>query len=167
MSGSAQPRAFPRRQRALTPQRVEDMIGAKSEKGSGERMQNQDAVRVTIEDAIATVMLNRPEALNALNQDVFLGLRSAAQSIKENASVRAVIVTGAGEKAFSAGIDLKMVAAGGGGSRIVFANYREGFDRLYNLKMIFTMYEEWRFRSSRPSTASAWARGWNSACAAT
>ncbi|GAH99111.1 unnamed protein product, partial [marine sediment metagenome] len=55
--------------------------------------------------------------------------------------MRVVIVTGAGEKAFSAGIDLKMVASGGGGAA-VFSDYREGYDRLYNLKMIFTMYEE-------------------------
>ncbi len=104
-------------------------------------MANQDAVRLDIEDTIATVLLNRPEALNALNQDVFWGLKETAQSIKENPSIRVVIVTGAGEKAFSAGIDLKMVASGGGGSA-TFSNYREGYDRLYNLKMIFTMYEE-------------------------
>ena len=104
-------------------------------------MSNQDAVRLDIEDTIATVLLNRPEALNALNAGVFMGLQKAAQGIKENPDVRVVIVTGAGEKAFSAGIDLKMVAAGGGGAA-VFSDYREGFDRLYNLKMIFTMYEE-------------------------
>lgn len=104
-------------------------------------MSNQDAVRLDIEDTIATVLLNRPEALNALNAGVFMGLQKAAQGIKENPDVRVVIVTGAGEKAFSAGIDLKMVASGGGGSA-VFSDYREGYDRLYNLKMIFTMYEE-------------------------
>ena len=104
-------------------------------------MSNQDAVRLDIEDTIATVLLNRPEALNALNAGVFMGLQKAAQGIKGNPDVRVVIVTGAGEKAFSAGIDLKMVASGGGGSA-VFSDYREGFDRLYNLKMIFTMYEE-------------------------
>ena len=104
-------------------------------------MSNQDAVRLDIEDTIATVLLNRPEALNALNAGVFMGLQKAAQGIKGNPDVRVVIVTGAGEKAFSAGIDLKMVASGGGGSA-VFSDYREGYDRLYNLKMIFTMYEE-------------------------
>jgi len=104
-------------------------------------MSNQDAVRLDIEDTIATVLLNRPEALNAFNSDVWAGLQKAALAIKEKPSVRAVIVTGAGEKAFSAGIDLKMVASGGGGAA-VFSDYREGFDRLYNLKMIFTMYEE-------------------------
>jgi len=104
-------------------------------------MSDQDAVRVDIEDTIATVLLNRPEAMNALNQDVFLGLQKAAQSLRENPDVRAVIMTGAGERAFSAGIDLKMVASGGGGSA-VFSGYRAGFDRLFGLKSIFTMYEE-------------------------
>ncbi len=104
-------------------------------------MDSQDAVRVDIENAIATISLNRPEAMNALNRDVFLGLQRAAQSLRENPDVRVAIVTGAGEKAFSAGIDLKMVASGGGGSA-VFSDYRDGFDRLYALKAIFTMYEE-------------------------
>jgi enoyl-CoA hydratase len=104
-------------------------------------MANQDAVRVDVEDTIATVMLNRPEAMNALNQDVFLGLQRAAQSLKENTEVRVVIMTGAGERAFSAGIDLKMVASGGGGAS-VFSGYRAGYDRLYSMKSIFTMYEE-------------------------
>ena len=104
-------------------------------------MSDQDAVRLDIEDTIATVLLNRPEALNALNQEAFLGLQKAAQSIKENPSVRVVIMTGSGERAFSAGIDLKMMAAGKGGSAM-FSNYREGYERLYSLKMILTMYEE-------------------------
>lgn len=104
-------------------------------------MANEEAVRVDIDNTIATVLLNRPEAMNALNRDVFLGLQQAAQSLKENPAVRVVIMTGAGERAFSAGIDLKMVASGGGGAS-VFSNYRPGYDALHGLKTIFTMYEE-------------------------
>ncbi len=100
---------------------------------------NQDVVRVDIEDTIATVLLNRPEAMNSLNQEVWLGLQKAAQAIKENSDVRVVIMTGAGEKAFSAGIDLKMVASGG--TAQISPGYRQ-FDSLSNMKMIFTMYEE-------------------------
>jgi len=105
-----------------------------------EAMDNQDVVRLDIEDAIAIVLLNRPEAMNAFNSAVWVGLQKAAQAIKEKPSVRAVIVTGAGEKAFSAGIDLKMVASGSGPS--ISPNYRDGFDRLNSLKMVFNMYEE-------------------------
>jgi enoyl-CoA hydratase len=104
-------------------------------------MANEDAVRVEEKDAIATVTINRPEAMNALNRDVFLGLQRAAEQLKENPDVRVAILTGAGEKAFSAGIDLKMVAAGGGGSAAVFPNHREGFDRLNGLKSIWSLYE--------------------------
>jgi len=104
-------------------------------------MSNQDVVLLDVAETIATVTLNRPEALNALNQDVWLGLEKAAQNIKANPEVRAVIVTGAGEKAFSAGIDLKMVASRGGGAGAVYGGFRE-FDRLHAMKSIFTMYEE-------------------------
>jgi len=104
-------------------------------------MANQDVVRLDIEDTIATVLLNRPEALNALNQEVFLGLHQTAQAIKENPEVRVVIMTGAGDKAFSAGLDLKMVVSGSGPTGI-FSSYRQGYDSLYGLKMLFTMYEE-------------------------
>jgi len=102
-------------------------------------MAENDAVRVEIEDTIATVTINRPEARNALNGDVFMGLQQAAQNLKENPEVRVAILTGEGAKAFSAGIDLKMVAGGGAG---VFSQYRGGYDSLFAMKSIFTMYED-------------------------
>jgi enoyl-CoA hydratase/carnithine racemase len=104
-------------------------------------MANQDAVQLDIKDSIATVLLNRPKALNAFDHDVLLGLQEQAQAIKEDPQVRVVIITGAGHKAFSAGLDLKMVASGGG-SMDIFPGHRQGYDSLYSLKMIFTMYEE-------------------------
>jgi len=104
-------------------------------------MANQDAVQLDIKDTIATVLLNRPEALNAFNLDVWVGLQKAAQTIKEDSSVTAVITTGAGDKAFTAGIDLKMAASGGHPTQ-VFSNYREGYDRMYGLKTIINMYED-------------------------
>jgi len=106
----------------------------------GVDMANEDAVQVEVKDTIAAVTINRPEAMNSLNRDAFLGLQKAAQQLKEDSDVRVAILTGAGEKAFSAGIDLKMVASGGAGSAI-FSEYRNGFDRLYGLKSIWTMYE--------------------------
>ena len=104
-------------------------------------MVNQDAVRLDIDDAIATVTLNRPEALNAFNNDVWAGLQKAAQSIKENPEVRVAIITGAGDKAFSAGLDLKTVASGGKIGPAEVANYREGFDSLHSLKTIIAYGE--------------------------
>ena len=104
-------------------------------------MANQHAVQLDIKDSTATVVLNRPKALNAFDHELLLGLQRQAQAIKENPNVRVVIMTGAGEKAFSAGLDLKMVATGSGPMDI-FPSYRQGYDSLYSLKMIFTTYEE-------------------------
>lgn len=106
------------------------------------KMNDENAVKVEIDEkGIALVTLNRPKALNALDRAVWEGLRDTAQRITENPEVRVAIVTGAGEKAFTAGMDLKMIAAGGGGSGQLFPNYRQGYDTLYGLKMIFTLYE--------------------------
>lgn len=98
-------------------------------------MADKDVVRLDIENAIATITLNRPEAMNAFSPDVWAGLQQAAQSIKENLEVRVVIITGAGDRAFSAGLDLKAVAAGGSGPADS-AKYRAGFESLHNLKSI-------------------------------
>jgi enoyl-CoA hydratase len=104
-------------------------------------MTENTAVLLKVEGPIATVTLNRPEALNAFNHDSYRGLMTAEQAIKESPEIRVVILTGAGERAFSAGMDLKMIAGGESGSSIL-DKYRQGFDRLYGSKSIFTSYEE-------------------------
>ena len=103
-------------------------------------MTNNHTILTDIDNTVATITINRPEAMNALNSDAFLGLKEAAIRIKEDPDIRVVIITGAGEKSFSAGIDLKGVAQGQGGSN-TFSQYRIGYDRLYALKSIWTMYE--------------------------
>src|SRR6516162_808759 len=55
---------------------------------------------------IAYITLNRPKVLNALNMAVMEELRQAFTAIKDDADVRVVILTGAGEKAFVAGADI-------------------------------------------------------------
>jgi len=57
-------------------------------------------------DRILTVTINRPEKLNALNPEVVEGLRAAFHGAKSNPDVGAIILTGAGEKAFVAGADI-------------------------------------------------------------
>jgi len=57
-------------------------------------------------NAIAYVTINRPKVLNALNMATMEDLRKAFHDIKSDASVRVVIMTGAGEKAFIAGADI-------------------------------------------------------------
>ena len=56
---------------------------------------------------IATLTLNRPSVLNALNLQLLLALRKELQKVQEDPEIRAVIITGAGNKAFSAGADIK------------------------------------------------------------
>jgi enoyl-CoA hydratase/carnithine racemase len=55
----------------------------------------------------AWITLNRPDVRNALSRDVNLQLQELAESIDQNDEVRAVVITGAGDKAFCAGADLK------------------------------------------------------------
>jgi enoyl-CoA hydratase len=58
-------------------------------------------------EGIATITLNRPEALNAFSKEVVSEVLQALEDIGSDESVRVVILTGAGEKAFSAGADIK------------------------------------------------------------
>lgn len=57
--------------------------------------------------AVAKVTVQRPDVLNALNRATIEELRAAFAALDENRDVRAVILTGAGEKAFIAGADIK------------------------------------------------------------
>jgi enoyl-CoA hydratase/carnithine racemase len=59
------------------------------------------------EGEVAILRLNRPEKANALNRDLFEALKAELDRMEWEDDVRAVIITGAGEKAFCAGIDLK------------------------------------------------------------
>ncbi len=60
-----------------------------------------------IDDGIATVTLNRPHALNAINRALAEELSAACGLLRDRQDVRVVIVTGAGERAFCAGADLR------------------------------------------------------------
>src|ERR671910_642866 len=56
---------------------------------------------------IAFITLNRPDSLNAMNRQMTRELVDVCQRVDENSGIRIAIFTGAGEKAFSAGMDLK------------------------------------------------------------
>jgi enoyl-CoA hydratase len=60
--------------------------------------------------AVTTLTINRPEAFNALNSTVIAALSDAVNVAASDPEVRAVVVTGTGEKAFCAGADLKELA---------------------------------------------------------
>ncbi len=61
-------------------------------------------------DTVATVTLNRPKVLNALNAATFDDLEAAFLQISRYVAIRAVIITGAGERAFAAGADISELA---------------------------------------------------------
>ena len=61
-------------------------------------------------DGIAYVTLNRPKVLNALNKPTWQDLRTAFEDARDDASVRGIILTGAGDKAFIAGADISELA---------------------------------------------------------
>lgn len=62
---------------------------------------------------VALITLNRPEVMNSLNFPLLLSLKERMQSLHSDTDVRVVIITGAGDKAFCAGADLKERAAFG------------------------------------------------------
>jgi enoyl-CoA hydratase/carnithine racemase len=62
---------------------------------------------------IAIITLNRPESRNAINRAVRIGLRDAFQRFDDDPALRVAILTGAGDKAFSSGMDLKEDNQGG------------------------------------------------------
>lgn len=64
-------------------------------------------VLYNIEDHIATVTINRPDVLNCMDYETLVQLDEIVAAIGLNPDVRVVVFTGAGEKAFSAGADLK------------------------------------------------------------
>lgn len=65
-----------------------------------------ETVRYIKADGIATVMLNRPDVLNAMNKQLWLDLQSALNDARADTEVKVVVITGEG-RAFSTGADLK------------------------------------------------------------
>ncbi len=61
------------------------------------------------EYGVCLVVLNRPEALNALNLEMFTELENLFDELRDDRRVRGVIVTGEGDKAFAAGTDINML----------------------------------------------------------
>jgi enoyl-CoA hydratase len=59
------------------------------------------------QDGVAVVTFNRPEAMNALSKALRAALNQAIRELDADDSVRVIVLTGAGERAFTAGLDLK------------------------------------------------------------
>ena len=68
-------------------------------------------IRIEKRDGIATVVLDRPKVLNALNAATFTELAAAFDELAEDGGVRVVLLTGGGDRAFAAGADIRELAA--------------------------------------------------------
>ena len=90
-----------------------------------------DRVSISIQDGVADVRLNRPEKMNAIDNDMFRGLVEAGREVSNNPAVRAVVLSGEG-RAFCAGLDMGSFQAMGDRSegdrdagREIFGNREE------------------------------------------
>jgi len=68
---------------------------------------NEEILLTEVQDHIAVITLNRPEAMNSFNFDLLYALRAIIADIRLDAAVRVVIITASGDRAFCAGADLK------------------------------------------------------------
>jgi crotonobetainyl-CoA hydratase len=68
------------------------------------------AVLVERSGNVVVITINRPDARNAINSAVSIGLGDALEEARHDADVRAVVITGAGDKSFCAGADLKAIS---------------------------------------------------------
>lgn len=78
---------------------------------STEALDNLQNLIVERDGAVAVITINRPKVLNALDSRTMDELRRTILALKHDAAVRAVVITGAGEKSFVAGADINELAA--------------------------------------------------------
>lgn len=74
-------------------------------------MADYETILVQTDAPLATVTVNRPQVLNALNDQTIRDLKHAFCALEEDEAIRVVILTGAGEKAFIAGADINELKA--------------------------------------------------------
>lgn len=65
------------------------------------------SIDIQVEGGIALITINRPERLNAMDAAHYEGLSQAWQQVRDDPAIRVAVVTGAGEKSFTTGADLK------------------------------------------------------------
>lgn len=70
-------------------------------------MARADDIEVRVADQVAWVTINRPQRMNALARATFAQLVEVSLELDQDPGVKVVVYTGAGERAFSAGVDLK------------------------------------------------------------
>ncbi len=71
---------------------------------------NFENILIDLNSSLATVIINRPKKLNALNRATIKDLSKAFKTLDKDKMIRAIILTGSGEKAFVAGADISEFA---------------------------------------------------------
>jgi enoyl-CoA hydratase/carnithine racemase len=94
---------------------------------------SEDVLRVKEADGVVTLTLNRPEVMNSLNFQLLFALRDAVESVRFRRDIRVVIITGAGDKAFCSGADLK--------ERATLAPEKVK-EYIYTIRTLFTAIEQ-------------------------
>ena len=92
-------------------------------------------ILLTIDGTVARITLNRPEKRNALNDAVIEGLKSALHKADQEPSVRAVVITGAGQD-FCSGADLEALR------RIAGASVSDNADDAHSLMELFVLIRQ-------------------------
>lgn len=77
-----------------------------------ERDRENDQVVITEAGGVLVLRINRPESLNTVNQHVATTIAASIQAAEQEGKIKAILITGTGEKAFSAGADLKALSRG-------------------------------------------------------
>lgn len=86
------------------------------------------------DNGIGIVTINRPQALNALNEEAYLELSQIFKEIEEDPSVRVVIITGSGDKSFVAGTDVtSMTSLSAVEARGFATSLKKTYDAIWNL----------------------------------
>jgi enoyl-CoA hydratase len=83
-------------------------------------------ILIALVEGIASITFNRPKALNALNSKLLDELSQALDEIADNSEIRVLVLTGAGDKAFIAGADIKQLATLNALQAKVFAKKGQG-----------------------------------------
>jgi len=73
---------------------------------------SENPILVEVEDHVMVITLNRPEKLNAIDIPMMVSIGEAMDRAEADVDIRVVVITGAGDRAFTAGMDLKAAQAG-------------------------------------------------------
>ena len=106
-----------------------------------------------VDGHVARITLNRPEAMNSLNPELRWELSQHYDEVERNDDIWLAVVTGAGERAFCAGADLKHRAL----EREADSSQRAHWDKLAGETK--SLIERWHFSETR-HRAGQWVRAW-------